>query len=194
MKNKILKFVVLSLLICFNLKIEAQENKEYSCEELEEFAQAICGTARMLSRGDSISKAGEIIENEFLKKFGIDKNDPNYKQLVAAVYNKYAECLICKDNPRSRSRVPEHFLKRVVSLGMYESILYDFLLYDEEEYPIDVNTIEILPNGEKETFLDYIDKILDDPEVSKKYDVKEIRDLRGLIIEDYRAKKASELK
>ena len=42
--------------------------------------------------------------------------------------------------------------------------------------------------------LDYIDKILADPEVSKKYDVKEILDLRGLIIEDFGAKKASDLK
>ena len=188
------KFYILSFLLCFNLQIQAQETKEYTCEELEEFASLICANARRLSKGDSISKAGEIIEDDFISKFGIDKNDPNYKKLVAAVYNKYADCFICRDKPTKFTRNPEHFLKRVVSLGMYETILYDFLLYDEDEYPIDVNTIEILPNGEKETLLDYIDKILADPEVSKKYDVKEILDLRGLIIEDFGAKKASDLK
>lgn len=188
-----MKFLTIVLLIC-SLQLQAQENTDYTCEELEEFAQFLCNTATTLSRGDSISKAGEIIEERFLKKFGIDKNHPNYKQLVAAVYNKYAACLICKDKPTPHTRNPEQFLKRVISLGMYESILYDFLLYDEEEYPIDVNTIEILPNGEKETLLDYVDKILADPKVSEKYDVKEIQSLRRVIIKDYNAKKASEIK
>lgn len=85
-------------------------------------------------------------------------------------------------------------MKRVVSLGMYETILYDFFLYDEEEYPINVNTVEILPNGEKETLLDYINKILADPEVDKKYDVKEIKQLKRVIVKDYNAKTAAELK
>jgi len=189
-----MKNYVLAILLCFCIQIQAQETKEYTCEELEDFSEIICAEATSLSRGDSISKAGEIIEAMFIKMFGIDKNDPNYKQLVAAVYNKYAACLICRDKPNFRTRNPEQFLKRVVSLGMYESILYDFFLYDEDEYPIDVNTIEILPNGEKETLLDYINKILADPEVDKKYDVKEILDLRTWIIEYYGAKKASELK
>ena len=189
-----MKNYVLAILLCFCIQIQAQETKEYTCEELEDFTQMICNEATSLSRGDSISKAGEIIEKRFLKMFGIDKNDPNYKKLVAAVYNKYAACFICRDKPTSKTRNPEQFLKRVVSLGMYETILYDFFLYDEEEYPINVNTIEILPNGEKETLLDYINKILADPEVDKKYDVKEILDLKGLIIEDFGAKKASDLK
>lgn len=189
-----MKNYILVILLCFCIQIQAQEIKEYTCEELEEFARVICSSATRLSRSDSISEAGNQIQLLFILEFGIDKNDPNYKKLVAAVYNKYADCFICRDKPTKFTRNPEQFLKRVVSLGMYETILYDFLLYDEDEYPIDVNTIEILPNGEKETLLDYIDKILADLEVSKKYDVKEILDLRGLIIEDFGAKKASDLK
>ena len=188
-----MKNYILIILLCFCIQTQAQETKEYTCEELQDFSEIICAEATSLSRGDSISKAGEIIEAMFIKMFGIDKNDPNYKQLVAAVYNKYADCFICRDKPTKFTRNPEQFMKRVVSLGMYESILDDFLLYDNEEYPINVNTIEIV-NGEPETFLDYLNKILADPKVDKKYDVKEIKSLRRYVIEDYNAKTAAELK
>jgi hypothetical protein len=77
---------------------------------------------------------------------------------------------------------------------MYRTILYDFLLYDQDEYPIDVNTMEILPNDEKEMLFDYLNKILADPEVDKNYNVKEILVLKQTIIDDYKAKTASELK
>ena len=187
-----MKYLLLLLFLCPLAPISAQETKEYTCEELEEFGSLICANARRLSRGNSISKAGQIIEQDFINKFGIDKNNPNYKQLVAAVYNKYAACLICHDKPTKFTRTPEQFMKRVVSLGMYESILYDFLLYDEEEYPIDVNTIEMV-NGKPETLLDYLDHILADPQVERKYNKNEIYVLRETIIDDFGVKKASEL-
>tara|TARA_R100001377_G_scaffold69556_1_gene44891 strand:- start:431 stop:868 length:438 start_codon:yes stop_codon:yes gene_type:complete len=79
-------------------------------------ASLLCANARGLSKSDSISKAVEIIENDFIKKFGIDKEDKDYKKKVAAVYNKYADKLICNDTPSFRSRNPEQFIKRVISL------------------------------------------------------------------------------
>lgn len=174
------------------VKVITDVAEKISDESLAEFAKLLCSTARRLSRGDSISKSGSIIENEFIKKFGINKKDKDYKKQVADIYNKYADKLICIDTPTPHTRSPEQFIKRVISLGMYEYILYDFLLYDEEEYPIDVNTVEVV-DGKKETVLDYIDNILADPEVSNKYDVAEIKDLRGLLIEDFKAKKANDL-
>ena len=177
-----MKNYILVILLCFCIQIQAQEIKEYTCEELEEFARVICSSATRLSRSDSISEAGNQIQLLFILEFGIDKNDPNYKKLVAAVYNKYADCFICRDKPTSKTRNPEQFMKRVVSLGMYETILYDFFLYDEEEYPINVNTVEILPGCYAMLY-----KIVEN-------DLKEIKQLKRVIVKDYNAKTAAELK
>tara|TARA_R110002096_G_scaffold153285_3_gene316978 strand:- start:585 stop:893 length:309 start_codon:yes stop_codon:yes gene_type:complete len=101
--------------------------------------------------------------------------------------------LICYEGPEDETRNPQHFLKRIVDLGMYKSALYDFLLSDEDEYPIDVNSVEIY-NEKEETFLDYLNEIISKPDNEKKYTIKEIKMLRLTIIEDYNAKTASELK
>ena len=132
-------------------------------------------------------------KNSTGKKGGKHKmTNKNYKQKFTELYNKYSDKFICTDKPTEKSRNPEHFLKRVVCLSMYESIFYDFLLSDPEEYPIDVNTVEIV-NGKPETLIDYIDNIITNPEISKNYDVGQIKDLKSWLVEEYGAKKANEL-
>jgi len=51
--------------------------------------------------------------------------------------------MICYESPVDEARYPQHFMKRIVDLRMYKSVLYGFLLSDEDDYPIDVNTLEI---------------------------------------------------
>jgi hypothetical protein len=76
---------------------------------------------------------------------------------------------------------------------MYKSVFYDFLLSDEDDYPIDVNAVELY-NGKEETLLDYLDEILSNSEKLKNYNSQEIIMLRMTIIEDYNAKTAAQLK
>lgn len=166
--------------------------KELSNEKIKKIAALLCSDAFTIAGSEQRSRAGTETLNQFMHFFEIKKTDPNYKLKVATAYNKYADRLICRSKPTDLSRSPEQYLKRIVSIGMYWTILYDFLLYDQEEYPIDVNTIEMV-NGRPETLLDYLNTMLKDPRREYKFNVKEIQLLRGLIIEDYGAKTAKEL-
>ncbi|MEH6537831.1 MAG: hypothetical protein V7719_15625, partial [Psychroserpens sp.] len=137
--------------------------------------------------------AGSNMEKMILNFIGVSKEDPNYKEKLTKFWNENSEKFICYEGPEDETRNPQHFMKRIVDLGMYNTVLYDFLLSDEDEYSIDVNAIEIY-KGKEETLLDYLDSIIANPEKAKEYNMPEIKDLRGVIIEDYGAKTASELK
>lgn len=76
-----MKNYILVILLCFCVQIQAQEIKEYTCEELEDFAIEICELATRLTRGDSISKAGELIENRFYYSLVLQEKTPITKSL-----------------------------------------------------------------------------------------------------------------
>jgi len=161
-------------------------------ERIKDLVIRICRSA-LTFRNASADTAGESIEYMLLKFLGTSKEDKNHKQILTKFWNENSEKLICTDEGSTKyTRNPQHFMKRIVDLGMYKSVLYDFLLSDEDDYPINVNAIEVY-KGKKETVLDYIDNILKDPAVDEKYNVKEIQSLRRALLNDYGAKKASEL-
>jgi hypothetical protein len=193
MKIKIYLMVITLLMLVF-LPTQAQDWSKLSKDEAESvkrLATKMC-TQLQMSKTAKHEDSGWQIEKHLLNRLKITREDPDYKLKVAKFWNKYAEYFVC-DIPGGR-RNPQHFLKRVVDMDFYETILYDFLLSDEEEYPISVNAIEIY-QGKEETFLDYLNAILAVPSNNDgKYNFKEIKLLRSIIIDDYGAKTASELK
>ena len=184
-----IKYVLLVFIVLVSMNTQSQNEIEISDERIDEFSKKMC-KASLVYR-TSAKTAGENIEEMMLSFLGTSKEDPKHKEILTKFWNEYNEKLICYEGPEDETRNPQHFLKRVVDLGMY-SILYDFLLYDEDEYPIDVNAVEVY-NGKEETLLDYMDAIIANPKNEEKYNMQEIKDLRGTIIGYYGAKKASEL-
>lgn len=159
-------------------------------EKFDTFVLQICAHSDSL-RTSTPKEAGVKIENLFLEYLGINREASNYKKKIADFYNAHHDKLICK-NTNADFKRPEHFLKRVINASMYKFILEDFLLYDEEELPINVNTVEI-HNGNKETVVDYIDKILASPDLYTQFteeNIKEISLLQELLIEDFGAVRA----
>jgi len=55
----------------------------------------------------------------------------------------------------------QHIFKRAISMKLQEIVLTDFFLDDENNFPIDVNVIQIHPNGSKKTLLDYLNYEID---------------------------------
>jgi hypothetical protein len=185
------KYLLLVFVVLFSFNTQAQNETKIDDARIEDLSIRICRSA-LTFRNASAKTAGESIEYMILKFLGTSKEDPNHKVILTKFWNENSEKLICYEGPEDETRNPQHFLKRIVDLGMYNSVLYDFLLYDEDEYPIDVNTVEIY-NGKEETLLDYLDQIISNPEKAKEYNIKEVKLLRLTILEDYNAKKASEL-
>jgi len=143
------------------------------------------------SRTFGHDNSGERIENIMLKHLGITRETKDYKLLVSKFWNDNAQNLICDDDADGL-RNPEQFMKRVINMGMHTSALYDFLLLDEEEYPVTVNHIEIY-QGKEETVLDYIENILKNPNNSTEYDFVELKSLKKTLIKYYGAKYAKDL-
>jgi hypothetical protein len=192
MKTKIY-LIVITLVMLVISPTQAQDWSKLSNEEaesLKDIAMDICDQLQFSKTGKD--KDPEMkIENHILKYLKINRDTPDYKLKVAVFWNKYSEYLICNDSIGNHH--PQHFLKRVVDMDMYETVLYDFLLSDIDEYPISVNAIEIY-KGKEETFLDYLNWILADSKNKAFYSFTDIESLRDLIIIGFDAKTALELK
>jgi hypothetical protein len=185
------QLILLTFFIVFSF--QAQEKTTFTKEEIKSFIELSCSNAFRLAGSEQRPESCIEIENNFLKILNITRETPNYKLKIAKFWNTYNHLFICTDKPTRITRKPEHFLKRVVSIGMYETILYDFLLSDPETFLIDVNAVEMV-KGKPETLLDYIDYIVGNSGVKKEYDISQINDLRTWLVEYYSAKKAAELK
>jgi hypothetical protein len=166
---------------------------EISDEQIEDLSINICRSA-LTFRNASAKTAGESIEYMILKFLNTSQDDPNHKAILTKFWNENNEKCICYDDGSTgRTRNPQHFLKRIVDLGMYTSVLNDFLLSNPFKFPIDVNAVEIY-NGKEETLLDYLNEILSNPENDGKYNFQELQSLRRLLLMGYNAKTAAELK
>ncbi|MEH6537835.1 MAG: hypothetical protein V7719_15645 [Psychroserpens sp.] len=188
-----IKSLLLVFVVLFSFNIQAQNDEiEISDERIEILSKKICSSA-LTFRTLSAKEAGSNMEKMILNFIGVSKEDPNYKEKFTKFWNENSEKFICYEKGTTQdTRNPQHFMKRIVDLGMYKTVFYKFLLSDPEGYHIDVNTIEIY-NGKEETILDYIDNVLSEPNASSKYHVKEIQSVRDWLVMGYNAKKASEL-
>ncbi len=191
---KKLKHTLLLVFIGFTVTLTAQTDcvkTENGSSEVEMLANKICLSLDLTFGYDD---GGEKIEDIFLYHLGITRDTPNYKQQVLELWNMYANCFVCEleSFKKPHLRYPTHFLKRVVDFGMMTEIFDEFLLEDSEEFPIDVNAVELV-DGKGETLLDYLNKIIADPSKHIDYRLNVIKELREYLIEDYGAKTAAEL-
>jgi hypothetical protein len=128
-------------------------------------------------------------EKGVMLKLGLDEKDPNIKKIIGDFLNEKHDQLICGEEAINRLRENEPLLKRSIGRGEFK-LLYQLLDF-EDEYRYDLNHFEVV-DGKKETILDYIEKILNDPEILSNYDSDKMKLLRNDLIE-YEAKRGTEL-
>lgn len=172
--------IILFILLTANLMVAQEEDKDNS------LAIKICGKGYLTWPSvDAIEK----FENSILSYLGFPESTPNKEKIISKFFNENNSKLICNDDSDSYIRPNEHILKR--SLGRAE---HDFLKYiaNSSKYEIDWNFYEIV-DGKKETMLDYIEKIINDPELAEDYNIPELKTLVRTI-EGRGGKRGHELK
>lgn len=128
-------------------------------------------------------------ESGILKFLGIDKKkNSNYRTEISKFWNQYNEYMICTTEMVGYE-TPQHLLKRVVDMSGITAFYFEYFLEDEN---INLNAIE-WKGGEPETLVDYIDKIILDPNLEHIYDLDLVRQLRGFATNTYDGKRACEL-
>lgn len=164
-------------------------------ETMEALSNKICSDLVNAQEVTGESSA-KVIERNLLKHLAIAQNAANANAKITEFWNENFEQLICTVGGL-KNRTPQHLLKRVIDMKLNSTVFYDFIFEldadgDIDNVNINVNAIEQTPNG-PETVIDYIDAILSDPKNKTSYVFSEIKDLRDGLIEEFGAKRASEL-
>lgn len=155
--------------------------------EMEKFGNSLC--ISMVNANVTGKDIVKTLQDQILQKLKITRSTPNYQDKIIAFWNRNKNYFVCKGKINSITRDQEHITKRALALGIEKHVFYKFLLNNPNT---DVNAIE-WHNGEAETVLDYIDKILSDPNAKDKYVIKDIKELREMLIDYFDAKKAEDI-
>ncbi|EAQ99345.2 hypothetical protein [Congregibacter litoralis] len=199
---------LLSLLLLV-VAISLPSGEVYAKDSVSEFGSTLC---RRMSKANVTGKnIVQVMKDVLLQYTGISKSDPDYMDQIIAFYNENQNEFICRGKVDSTTRESEHIFKRAAALSIHSKVLYGFFLNNEHTQ---VNAVEYLVpdpdapdystsiaklihapwgTGEPETFLDYLDKVLADPEADKRYVVSDIKALREMLIDYFGAKTADEL-
>ena len=173
-----------------------KSTKEISYQKIEALTLRICSKVEVLR---SNNKVIETVENLFLQYLSITKDTPDYKEQIFEFWNNYSSCFICSRSNKNHP-VPQHFMKRIIETNSHQKIFDHFILSlgldledaENEGDLIDLNAVEVNAKGEKETVVDYIQSIIDNPDNRGLYDFEELERLKQTLI-DFGAKRAIEL-
>lgn len=136
-----------------------------------------------------IGPVTEAFEMMVLDHLGIDKaSTPTYRLDIREFWNAHHQEMVCVSASPGYP-APQHILKRVVDMRGTEDFYFDYLLQDRE---LNLNAVEQTERG-PETLVDFLDRILSDPDAESLYDMSEVRRLRAFIVEQMDAKRAAEL-
>ncbi|WP_298553622.1 hypothetical protein [uncultured Algibacter sp.] len=159
-------------------------------DNLKNVANRMCiqfTLAKKYGAKDLISKIDDIV----ISYLGLDKSKKNKKEIIN-FWNSKSEYLICDEGKR-KDRNTEHVLKRAIYLEYYPELFFSYLMRFKEPQ-IDFNAIEKI-NGENETILDYLDKLISTERVEDLYDIENVKKLRRILASPrFGAKTAEQLK
>ncbi len=155
--------------------------------KVKEFAIKLCTS--MVGANAEGKNIVKTMEGQMLAYIGITRNPLNYKDKIITFYNANHHDFICKGKVTDKTRETEHLMKRAIALSIHNKVLYDFLLNHPNT---DVNAVEYL-NGKPETVVDYLDTILADPNVNRKYVISDMKALREMLVDYFNGKKAIDL-
>ena len=175
--------------ITFSVHADSTSNTKQSPQaQNRKFVQDLCFAVHR-ARNMSGEDIPTLIKNEFAKHLGINLTDPDYQTKVTQFWNANQNDFICSGKLNTQYRESEHFLKRMINLNEDSNFFYRFLLKDKQ---VDVNAVEYV-DGELETIIDFLDKIIPDPNKDRYYSKKVLIKLRKNLIKHFGAKKAIDL-
>ena len=137
-------------------------------------ANTICGAMYLAWQGATPVAS---FERTILNKINVSYNDPLRAKKISDFINNNHDKLICSDDSLQKHRKREHIFKRAIALQSY---FYFHHLAKSDDYSINMNFYEIV-DGKKETLLDYVDMILNDPEKRKMYNLNSLNNLRDTL-------------
>ena len=176
------------IIIIFTIILNQQLSYSQSKIEEAELARDICFDlyASRIQENSALS-----FENAILKRLKVKPTSDNErKQIISDFFNKNADILICgEDDNQSNTRKSQHLFKRSIAIKAYHFLYY---LTETDGYTIDFNFFEIV-DGEKETLLDYIDKIIANESRVKTYNLEHLEDIIDYV-EEVGGKRGKELK
>ncbi|RXP54521.1 hypothetical protein EC396_09045 [Lutibacter sp. HS1-25] len=124
----------------------------YTPEQIKNAAGTACAYLEAsLREGFNASKFKEKIATQI----GVNPNNEDINSILSDFLNQNKNKMICAKDPKSNTSRSMHFYKYAILNGIID--LYDEILFDDEEFEIDFNAVEIV-DGKPETLLDYIDK------------------------------------
>lgn len=150
--------------------------------KMRDFGSILCRCLNSSVRHDDPASKFErmiLLEIENIK-FGEGKSYSSKEALISDFFNQNNPKLMCGRETRGSWREREHILKRSISANMYHFLEK---VGSSREYSMDFNYYEII-DGEKETLLDYLDKILADEDLMEGYDRDELETLVHMIEND----------
>lgn len=156
---------------------------------IEKLAVRLC--VNMVNANATGKDIVKVMEDQILEYMKISRSTPNYKDKIITFWNDNKNGFVCHGKMNSKTRETEHLMKRAIALSIHNKVFYEFLL-DTEDVEINPNAVEYV-NGQPETVVDYLDKILADPNSSRKYVISDIKRLRKDLVNYYGAKSAREL-
>jgi len=125
------------------------------------------------------------------QKLGIDLSTLQGKKQFADFWNANNDQMICKSIAGIYPE--EHVFRRAIQMRVDKPILREFFLASPNDFPINVNVVVTLANGEKETVLDFLDRILSSPDVDDMYDKGQLIRLQRILELRSEGKRAHEL-
>jgi hypothetical protein len=208
MKNTLAAVLMLLSASLCTIPAQAQSSPSgfVSDPEVREFAFVLC--IKMTNAGERGKDIVAIMEDQMLGYLQLSRATPNYSDKIIAFWNAHTNDFICRGRVTSETRESEHLLKRAIALRLQDHVLYKFLLRNKST---NVNAVEwVVPapetqiwggdlthapwgTGEPETVIDYLDKILADPQASQKFVVADIEKLRRVLTKVFHGKTAKEL-
>ena len=168
----------------------AQEPETSEDQRFTSMVRNVCQRLSIAAR-DDVSTIARDIEDAMLAHNGWDRSTENYRLKFSQFFNENSTKFICSNDSHLFNE--QHLFQRTIILKAYTPVLINFLLADENEYPIDVNVITTNFKGEQETVLDFVDAILRSSNADLNFNVDEIRELREVLIIHYNAKHASQI-
>ncbi len=169
-------------------------------KKLEELVDRVCGEVlrekATLWIGDEerastshYSKVGERIDNRFLSFLKIDRQTPNYQQLIASFYNLHQNNFICKANTHYGKK---HLFKVLIDMQMYQPVLFEYFLHEDRKNLFSVNAFEI-KKGKPETLLGYLWDIKTGINSFQNYNIPEVYEVIEIIEDEYGALRGKDL-
>ena len=178
--------------ISYNFEIGDVERlaNGFALSEIQNLTGKMCNYLVIANSTGNQESAGIKIEDYILEFNGWTRETDNYQVKFSEFWNKYSEHFICTNHLDRYEE--QHFFMRVIDMQMYTPVLVEFLLKDETIYPIDVNVVQDL-EGQRDTVLDFVDSIINDPSIHSRYEMSEIREIREILVTFYNAKHAEDL-